>query len=198
MCGGSILHANWIITSADCGTLFKEHWGSVSLERIESGLVLDLLREQCVADIYIFPNYRPENRKHNIALLKLDSTNIQPTALRNTVCLPEVPSDDHKGMLDPKMNCVITSWRPSTDMVTLFEPHYKVATPHRRSRCKAFKEENMICTDGKGFGYCKGSNGASLTCESGNGTWSIYGIGGMVLNNTCEKVTFFSSIIPGF
>ena len=39
----------------------------------------------------------------------------------------------------------------------------------------------------KGFGFCKGSNGASLTCENANGTWDIYGVGGMVNNNTCEK-----------
>jgi len=72
LCGGSILHANWIITSGDCAMLFEQHWGTVTLERIENGMVLDLLREQCVSDVYLFPNYRPGNRKHNVALLKLD------------------------------------------------------------------------------------------------------------------------------
>ena len=74
---------------------------------------------------------------------------LQRTALRNTVCIPDVPEVDRKGMLDPKMKCIITSWRAASDPVTLFEPHYKRATPHRRSRCKAFPAENMICTDGK-------------------------------------------------
>jgi len=74
---------------------------------------------------------------------------LQRTALRNTVCIPDVPEVDRKGMLDPKMKCIITSWRAASDPVTLFEPHYKRATPHRRSRCKAFPTENMICTDGK-------------------------------------------------
>ena len=89
--------------------------------------------------------------------------------------------------MDPKMTCVITSWREGSDSTTLLEPHFKLATPHRRNRCEGFLKENLICTDGKGFGFCKGSNGSSLTCRNSEGRWAVYGIGAIVANNTCEK-----------
>ena len=189
-------------------------------------MVFEPVREQCVSEIFRFPNYRPESRKHNFALLKLTNENLLPAAFRSTICLPDNPEDEEKGALDPRMVCVITSWRQSLDESTLLAPHYKVewtrfieldfktlisskfkllldifmsvcnnywyryfqlATPHRRHRCKAFDSENLICTDGKGFGKCKGSNGSSLSCKRSDGTWAIYGTGAIVQNTTCEK-----------
>ena len=91
--------------------------------------------------------------------------------------------------MDPKQNCIITSWRPSTDEAFLNEPHYRVATPHRRSRCPRFETEGLICADGKGFGECKGTTASTLIC-SDQGTWKVYGIGGVINNDTeCVKGT---------
>ena len=61
------------MTSADCAELFEQHWGAVYLERIETGIVLDSFREECVSDTFIFPGYRVGFKKHNLAMLKLQN-----------------------------------------------------------------------------------------------------------------------------
>ena len=132
-------------------------------------------------------------RSNAIALVKIDSGSAFRSAHQSSICLPMQPTtSDEIGKMDPKQECVITTWRAADggdDSIDYIhnEPHYRVATPHRRSRCEPFFKEQLICADGKGFGNCKGTSASTLTC-SDNGIWKVYGIGGIVpANSTCEK-----------
>ena len=121
--------------------------------------------------------------------MKINSGSAFRSAHQSAICLPMQPTtSDEIGKMDPKQKCVITTWRPSdSDDYIHNEPHYRIATPHRRSRCEAFFKQQVICADGKGFGNCKGTSASSLTCID-DGVWKIYGIGGIVpANATCEK-----------
>jgi len=70
---------------------------------------------------------------------------------------------------------------------TQLTPKYRAIQTHRRPRCESFKTEGLICASGKGFGVCKGSNGAILSCENPDGKWTVYGVGGLVMDNDCSE-----------
>lgn len=189
VCGGALISSEWLLSSAECGLAVQEHWGSVRLERISSGLVINPLRQRCLTHVELHPLYRTGSRMHSLSLIRFDPGPEVRSVLRSAVCLPNLTSGDDIGRMNPKQNCIITSWRPSTDEAFVNEPHYRLATPHRRSRCPKFETDGLICADGKGFGECKGTTASTLVCREDN-TWKVYGVGGVIdPSDQCQKGT---------
>ena len=145
VCGGVLVASEWILTSAECGLAAQEHWGAVRLERIHSGLVINQLRQRCLTQVELHPLYRTGHRTHSLALVRFDPGPEIRSVLRSAVCLPAATVGDDQGRIDPKQSCVITSWRTSEDPAFYNEPHYRLATPHRRSRCPKFATEGIGC-----------------------------------------------------
>ena len=84
------------------------------------------------------------------------------------------PEIENFGKLEGKMKCEITNFALSSENSTYEIPFYRSVTPHRRKRCGAFEDEGLICTDGKGFGSCKGRT--SLEYFSKKQLWTPYSI----------------------
>ena len=78
-------------------------------------------------------------------------------------CLNDQPEVENFGKLEGKMKCEITNFAFPTKNSTYEIPFYRSVTPHRRKRCGAFEDEGLICTDGKGFGSCKGKTSSDFT-----------------------------------
>ena len=66
------------------------------------------------------------------------------------------PEIEDFGKLEGKMKCEVTNFAIQNKNSSYEVPFYRSVTPHRRKRCGAFEKEGLICTDGKGFGSCKG------------------------------------------
>ena len=66
------------------------------------------------------------------------------------------PEIEDFGKLEGKMKCEVTNFAIPNKNSSYEVPFYRSVTPHRRKRCGAFEKEGLICTDGKGFGSCKG------------------------------------------
>ena len=122
------------------------------------------------------------------------------------------------------MKCEVTNFAIPNKNSSYEVPFYRSVTPHRRKRCGAFEKEGLICTDGKGFGSCKGktsqltlkwasevlknsafklrwvfwsrkgSSSSILSCLQEDKIF-IIGIGGIIHHNaTCEKVQVLYTI----
>ncbi|XP_077973721.1 transmembrane protease serine 9-like isoform X1 [Styela clava] len=176
LCGGSIIHENWVLTSAECVADKSAFEVIVAVGQYDLSM-LDRSRLHAVTQIFLYDPFKTS--QHDIALLKLDRSitfqkNVQPICinLENTLVTGET--------------CVVTGWGVTYDSTSLDssqllrQTRIPIANPEfcqKITHNVEFNGDTMFCAGdlSGGSDACSNDVGGPLVCFRNN-VWKQFGI----------------------
>uniref|UniRef100_A0A8C1L6D5 Zgc:112285 n=1 Tax=Cyprinus carpio TaxID=7962 RepID=A0A8C1L6D5_CYPCA len=154
VCGGTLIHKNWVLTAAQDANSWRIVLGKHQLKRAESH--------------FRYPAH--SELDYDIALVKA-ATDIQSSNFIHYACLPRKQIN-----LKPGHYCWVSGWgdtRGGKENVSLAEALNQAQLPiidYKTCRQKKFwgdhVRDSMIC----------GDSGGPLLCQVGRDRWEVYGI----------------------
>lgn len=203
MCGGSIIHRQFVLTSAKCAKeasaynesdpylIFAAH--NVSAGAAEPRKITQLLGEVIAHPDYSYDE-KTGNRLNDIALIKLrEPLDIENNPDLGLICVPDQNDDynPYQGQMATVVGWGLTSNQLYTSSKVLLKVSLPVNSMDECVEMYDLPEESknsMICTYQVGASPCMLDDGGPLMLQDEDGKWMVVGTASYFQGKDCGEV----------